>query len=196
MLEYLDESIRCAETNCVRDTPAVAAGRGCGGGHVKPADRWWKGRRGEWYVVVQFAIIVLIAFGPRTWSGWPPWNFPEGPFVLSVGVACLLGGGVVALAGVAKVGQALTPLPYPKADAVLQETGVYRYVRHPMYSGVLLGALGWALVHRGWLTLGYAAVGWAFLELKVRREERWLVERFPGYREYRQRVAKFVPFVY
>jgi protein-S-isoprenylcysteine O-methyltransferase Ste14 len=164
--------------------------------HHPVKERRWKGKRGEWYVAAQFAILLLIILGPRTWGGWPPWAFPANWLVASVGMACLVGGGCLALAGVVKVGRALTPLPYPGAEAALQETGVYRYVRHPMYSGVLLGALGWALVRRGWLTLAYVALGWAFLELKVRREERWLVERFPAYPEYRERVAKFIPFLY
>ena len=34
---------------------------------------WWKGSRGEWYVIIQIAFIVLIAVGPRTWNGWPAW---------------------------------------------------------------------------------------------------------------------------
>lgn len=95
-----------------------------------------------------------------------------------------------------KVGRALTPLPYPTDEAVLQEAGVYRVVRHPMYCGVLLAAVGWALLRRGWLTFAYAAAGWLFIEMKIRREEKWLVERFPAYLEYRRRVAKLIPFLY
>jgi hypothetical protein len=32
---------------------------------------WWKGSRGEWYVVAQIALFALVMFGPRTWAGWP-----------------------------------------------------------------------------------------------------------------------------
>jgi len=157
---------------------------------------WWKGTRGEWYVVVQIVLVVLVAVGPRTWNGWPSWRFPGGRFVSLVGLALLVGGAGLLVGGVAKLGVALTPLPYPAADAVLQETGVYRVVRHPMYCGVILAGFGWALLSRGWLTLGYVGAGCVFLELKVRREEKWLLERFPGYGAYQRRVRKLIPFVY
>lgn len=157
---------------------------------------WWKGTRGEWYVVVQVMLIVLIAVGPRTWGGWPPWPFPGGWAVMLGGSALLIGGACLAGGGIVRLGKALTPLPYPREDAVLRETGAYRWVRHPMYCGVLLAALGWSLVSRGWLTLAYVAVAFVFIVFKVRREEKWLVERFPGYRAYQRRVRKLIPFLY
>jgi protein-S-isoprenylcysteine O-methyltransferase Ste14 len=161
-----------------------------------PESSWWRGRRGEWYVVVQILLVLLIAVGPRTWNGWPSWPFPGGKVVFLAGLALAVVGAGLAVGGIAKLGAALTPLPYPTADAVLRETGVYRVVRHPMYCGVLLAAFGWALLSRGWLTLGYVIAAGVFLEAKVRREERWLLERFPGYAAYQRRVRKLIPFVY
>jgi protein-S-isoprenylcysteine O-methyltransferase Ste14 len=157
---------------------------------------WWRGTRGEWFVVAQFLLLALIAVGPTTWRGWPSLPFPGGRWVSLLGVGLLIGAACLGAAAVAKLGDALTPLPCPSPTAVLRETGVYRLVRHPMYSSVIVAALGWALFRRGWLTLGYALLGWAFLEVKVRREEKWLLARFPGYADYRRRVRKFIPFVY
>jgi hypothetical protein len=37
---------------------------------------WWKGARGEWYVVAQMVLITLVFFGPRAWWGWGKWVFP------------------------------------------------------------------------------------------------------------------------
>jgi protein-S-isoprenylcysteine O-methyltransferase Ste14 len=160
------------------------------------AAAWWKGTRGEWYVVVQIAVVILIAVGPRTWNGWPKWPFPGGTLVFLAGLKLLVGGAGLAVGGAAKLGTALTPLPYPAADAVLQEKGAYRVVRHPMYCGVILAAFGWALLSRGWLTLGYVVAGCVFIEVMVRQEEQWLVERFPGYAAYQRRVRKLIPFLY
>lgn len=160
------------------------------------AHPWWKGSRGEWYVVVELLLFALIIVGPRKWHGWPSWRFPEGWLVSGIGVALVVVGAGLALAGVFKLGSALTPLPYPGARAVLRDTGVYAVVRHPMYSGILLAAFGWALIRAGWLTIGYAAAVWLFFELKVRREEKWMMERFPEYVQYRRRVRKLIPFVY
>ncbi len=157
---------------------------------------WWRGARGEWYVVVQVAFFVLIAIGPRTLWGWPPWPFPDNGLIRAAGWVMAAGGACLMAAGGAKVGAKLTPLPYPAQGGVLQETGAFRVVRHPMYCGGVFAAFGWALLSHGWLTLAYSALLFVFLDCKARREEGWLCERFSTYKEYQRRVRKLVPFVY
>jgi len=157
---------------------------------------WWRGARGEWYVAGQIVLLTLIIAGPRTVGGWPPWTFLSGILVDVAGVALMVTGGCVSFIAMRSLGAGLTPLPHPNAQAELKESGIYRMVRHPIYFGVLLGGLGWALVGRGWLTILYVVLGGVFLDIKARREEQWLVERFPGYAAYRLRVRKLIPFVY
>ena len=48
----------------------------------------------------------------------------------------------------------------------------------------------------GWLTFVYVAALFVLLDVKSRREERWLVEKFPEYPAYQRRVRKLIPFVY
>jgi len=157
---------------------------------------WWRGARGEWFVVVQVVLIALVFLGPRAPAGRAARPFPFARACPVAGGALMVAGGGLLAAGVVRLGRGLTPLPYPKEGGVLVRSGAYALVRHPMYSGGLLLALGWALWVQGWLTLGYVAVLFAFLDVKSRREERWLVERFPEYAAYRRRVRKLVPFVY
>jgi protein-S-isoprenylcysteine O-methyltransferase Ste14 len=157
---------------------------------------WWKGTRGEWYVVAQVALIALVFLGPRTVSGWPAPGFPFSRACQDVGAVVIVAGTVLFLAGLMRLGPNLTPLPRPKDDATLVQTGSYHIVRHPMYSGGLAAALGWALFVQSWLTVGYVALLLVFLDVKSRREEQWLTEKFPAYRDYQRRVRKLVPFVY
>ncbi len=156
----------------------------------------WKGRRGEWFVVLQLVIFALIAFGPRTLAVLPPWRWPAS--WRAAGLALLLAG--LALAGWASLqllaARAFTALPYPRDGGRLVETGPYALTRHPIYAGVLLCAFGWALRVQGALTLGYACVLFVLLDVKSRREERWLASRFSGYARYRRRVRKLLPFVW
>jgi protein-S-isoprenylcysteine O-methyltransferase Ste14 len=157
---------------------------------------WWKGRRGEWFVVIQGLLIVVVAVGPRTWRGWPARPFPDGRIVSACAAALILAATVLFLGAVRSMGRRLTALPYPVENSTLVETGPFRFVRHPIYSGVMFASFGWALLVQGWLTLVYAAVLTVFLDVKARREERWLEERFPAYADYRRRVRRLVPFVY
>jgi len=157
---------------------------------------WWTGSRGEWFVVAQVALIGLVFFGPRTAAGLPSWRLPFPYACQVVGGALMFAGGLLLVAGLVCLGHGLTPLPYPKDGAELIQTGPFALVRHPMYSGGLVLALGWASYVQGWLTLGYVAALFVFLDVKSRREEKWLAERFPSYAAYQKRVRKLVPFVY
>ena len=158
--------------------------------------RWWRGTRGEWYVVAQVAFIVLVLFGPRTWPGGVLLSFPD-PWLASIaGVALIASGLVLMTAGGLHLGRNLTPFPRPTATSTLVETGPFHLVRHPMYSGGFLIAFGWAIWVRGPLTIGYAVLVFVFLDIKSRREEQWLRETFAGYSKYQTRVRKLIPFVY
>ena len=159
-------------------------------------ETWWKGARGEWLVVAQVVLMVLVFFGPRSAGGLPARSFPFPGACTAVGVVLMVGGGLLFLAGAFRLGRALTPLPYPKDGAELIQEGAYALVRHPIYSGGLTLALGWALVVQGWLTLVFVLALLGLLDVKSRREERWLAEKFPTYAAYQRRVRKLIPFVY
>jgi protein-S-isoprenylcysteine O-methyltransferase Ste14 len=161
-----------------------------------PPTRWWRNSRGEWYVIGQFVLFALLAFGPRTASSLPPWNATWIAIGRIAGSLLMLGGAATALAGGFNLGRDLTPFVRPREQGVLHESGVYRLVRHPIYSGLLQLAFGWGLWVHGWLTLGYGLLLLALLDRKARREEEWLLQRFPGYADYRRRVRRFLPFIY
>lgn len=157
---------------------------------------WSKGERGEWYVVAQVGLFALIVLGPRNLPGSSPWAAPYAWLATAAGVALALAGVALSAAGVLRLGPNLTPLPYPKDDSVLVESGPYAVVRHPIYSGLIIAALGWALVVQGILTFCYASALFVFFDVKSRREERWLCDKFSHYGDYQRRVRKLLPWVY
>jgi protein-S-isoprenylcysteine O-methyltransferase Ste14 len=157
---------------------------------------WWKGTHGEWFVIAQIALIVLVFFGPRNILTWTSWT-PPYTWLGSIGGGVILLAGILLLAvAIFRLGSNLTPVPYPKDEGTLIETGPYRFVRHPMYCGGILIAFGWGLLVHGWLTLGYAIIMLLFFDVKSRREEQWLKVKFSDYGEYQKRVRKLIPFVY
>jgi protein-S-isoprenylcysteine O-methyltransferase Ste14 len=157
---------------------------------------WLKGKRGEWYLVVQAALFVLLLFGPRSLPGQSAPNLPWPWFVLLAGAILFLVGIVLSVCGTLSLGKNLSPLPYPKEQGRLVVSGVYRIVRHPIYSGVIFIAFGWGMWLESWPVIGYALLILIFFDIKSRREEFWLAEKYPEYAAYRKRVRKLIPFVW
>jgi methanethiol S-methyltransferase len=156
----------------------------------------WAGARGEGYVVIQLVLVGVVLLAPRTYPGLPEWPATALQMALPAGIALIaLGVGLIAW-GILALGRNLAAVPRPKQGATLVERGPYRIVRHPMYTGAILIAFGWAFAVHGSLTLLYACMVVAFLALKIAREERWLREELDGYVEYERRVRRLIPFVY
>ena len=84
-------------------------------------------------------------------------------------------------------------LPEPKTGATLIEKGPYRRIRHPMYAALLLAAAGYVLDAPGGGRIISALALATVLGLKVRREERMLLARYPDYAAYRARTHRIVP---
>ena len=121
-------------------------------------------------VTIQFVLIGIIAFaGPL----WPPgWSLRV---ILAVG-------GVIGLWALYVMGlRQLKVFPEVAGQAKLIVLGPYRWVRHPMYTSVLLVTLAWTLGS----PLSYRILLWAglvmTLSVKLQYEERLLMERFPEY---------------
>ncbi len=154
------------------------------------------GPHGEGWVIGQFLLLGLLVvvslpglvdLRPGTLVAWVS---------LVAGALALATAGWVIFAGFRDLGRNLTPMPRPLDDAVLVEHGIYATIRHPIYAGLILGGLGWSAVTRS-LPAAAVTVGLAiFFDLKARREEAWLVDRYPGYLAYSERSSRFVPRVY
>jgi protein-S-isoprenylcysteine O-methyltransferase Ste14 len=156
----------------------------------------WRGARGEGYVVAQVIVLLLVFFGPRSISGWPPWPPPLARFAPVAGAVAMGLGALLLVSAALRMRRNLTPLVVPKAGGVLLQSGPFRIVRHPMYAGALLLGFGWALLVGGWLTLCLAVLLFLVFDRKSRREEELLRAKFPAYASYEKRVRKLVPFVY
>ena len=156
---------------------------------------WWRGSKGEWYVVVQFIMFGLIAVAPAV-PGFPRWGAPWSTITLVVGGLLLVAGAGLVLYGLVNLGRNLSALPHPLDHAQMVEHGAYKIVRHPIYSGIIQGALGYALLNASWLTLILALTLFVFFDFKSRREEKYLQLKFSNYAAYQQRVKKLIPFVY
>ncbi len=138
-------------------------------------------------------MLLLLASG--AWGGAWPERLRVGAEL--AGAALIGFGAVLLVGGGLQLGASLSPFPKPRARGQLISSGLYRLARHPMYGGGILFAFGWSILFATWPGLVLAAAMAVFLDLKARREEAWLFERYPEYDAYRRQVRhKLIPFVY
>lgn len=156
---------------------------------------WWRGERGEWYEVLQFAFILLLLFGPSTLAGYPKWPLPT-TFLLIAGASLMVCAVILGVTALRHLSHSITAFGGLKPEGTLVTSGPYRLVRHPVYTAQILLALGWSLAFGGWLTALYTIALSVALNFKSLMEERRLLQRFPEYRDYQSRTRKFVPFIY
>lgn len=135
-------------------------------------------------VFAQLLLIVLIA-----WPGHAP-----APGLAS-GALFLLGVIAAAAALAAMPARTFSVLPEPRSGGALVTRVIYRHVRHPMYLAVLLCGLGACLAYGSATKWGWLALLAAVLALKIRREERFLLAKFPDYAAYRRRTSAIIPYL-
>jgi protein-S-isoprenylcysteine O-methyltransferase Ste14 len=148
------------------------------------------GRRREGWVVLQFVLSAAIVGAGFT---GPLWSGPARAVGAIAGVALIPFGIGLVTAGVLRMRQQLTAFPRPVPGGRLIEDGAFGLVRHPMYGGFVIAALGWGLAMASPAALAGAVALLVFFDLKSRREAAWLDERFAGYAAYRQRTRRLIP---
>lgn len=139
---------------------------------------------------------VLLACEALAGMAGPAWDGPARVITTVAGFVAVTLGGFLAVRGVVDLRDGLTPFPHPRDGAALVDTGAYGLVRHPIYGGLVVGALGWGLATAAPLAVAGSPLLLAFFRLKSAREEAWLEARYPGYPAYRARTRRILPFVY
>ena len=148
-------------------------------------------QRGGWWVVGQFLLLLAIAgLDIIGHAASKPLPLFIGGLVLIV-IATL-----VSLAGLLALGRNLTPFPKPSAKTELVQHGIYRLIRHPLYTSVFCAAVGSSFIFQSWPALVASVVLGVFFDAKARHEERWLRQQFPEYAGYARRVRRFIPWIY
>jgi protein-S-isoprenylcysteine O-methyltransferase Ste14 len=93
------------------------------------------------FVVVQAVLLGILFFGPNHLNADAS-NAQPNNLLLWFGYGTFILGTIIALMAAINLGKNLTPLPRPKENAELIQGGLYRFVRHPIYFGVIMLSVG------------------------------------------------------
>lgn len=152
-----------------------------------------------WPMLIGIRLMALLSVASTAAWLWRPERFPWASWPVSPGLRWMgVAGFACAVAWLIwmfrTLGRNLTDTVVTRRDAHFVDHGPYRFVRNPMYSGVLMAGMSLGLALGTWLVpLGAGAV-FTLLALRTRTEEKYLIERFGNqYRDYMERVGRFFP---
>ena len=138
-------------------------------------------------VAAQFALLAALVLVP----GGDDWPVP--PALRVATVLGVVAGVVIMLAAGTALGRGLTAVPLPNRHAVLRTGGLYRAVRHPIYTGLLLMMGSFTVASGSVLRVVVFVALLVLLTVKARWEEARLARRFAAYPAYAARTPRFVP---
>ncbi len=138
----------------------------------------------SWLLVsIQAVLLLLLIFFTNS----------EPSSYKLVGEIIKISGATILLFSFWDLRKSLTALPTPVENGVLQIHGLYRYVRHPMYVGVLTLSLGICVANTSILKYVLLAALYVLFSYKSRFEEQLLLVKYPGYKKYMNRTNRFIP---
>jgi protein-S-isoprenylcysteine O-methyltransferase Ste14 len=133
--------------------------------------------------------VWVVGYGLAALSSSPR-LFAPNPLITILAWLLVLGGSTIIAVGLASLRWKAAA---PSVQDGLVTGGIYAHVRHPLYSGMLLQLVGLALWHPQGEMLVACLIGMVWVMVQARLEEWDLIQRSPAYREYMQRVPRFVP---
>jgi len=146
---------------------------------------------------LQHVIPVLTAFWLLYQDHYNFWNVPLLPaasWVLWIGLLLTALGVGISVWARLSLGANWSGMVTLKQDHELVRNGLYRWIRHPIYTGILAGFVGTAMIKdhlRAWIGLVVLLGSFYF---KARREERFLCQEFgPRFEEHLRRTGMFLP---
>ena len=141
---------------------------------------------GLFFVILGFLLLRTFSTGSLA---------VHSPLVRAVGAILFVSGVGLAVWARVHLGRNWGMPMTKKDEPELVTSGPYRFVRHPIYSGILLAVLGTALATDLYLLIVLGAMGAYFLH-SARAEERLMTEAFPAaYPIYKASTKMLIPFV-
>lgn len=139
------------------------------------------------FVGLQFILFVAYLFR------FPKIDFKVPLWSQLIGISFSVIGIIISLASVFALKRNLSAFPTPKQSAQLIQSGIYKYVRHPIYSGILFFTFGFSIYSENTLRLLIFFMLLILFRFKATYEEKLLQDKFSNYVTYKKTTGMFLP---
>lgn len=142
------------------------------------------------YVGFQFML-----FGLYLWEvSWLRFRTPNVVDIISFSMVIL--GMAIAFIAVLQLNKNLSPFPRPKDGRVLITNGLFKYIRHPIYTGILISAFAYAIYFGSGYKILIGCLLLVVSYFKTSYEEKLLNKKFPEYQGYKKLANRFLPKIF
>jgi protein-S-isoprenylcysteine O-methyltransferase Ste14 len=146
-------------------------------------------RKDIFYVSIQSILFFVYLLLPNYFS----FEINLGLRNASLILACI--GAIILLLAILQLNRNLSPFPTPKSNSVLIISGLYKYVRHPIYTGIIIFAFSYGVYSQHMWRLFIAIILVVLFYFKSGYEESLLQEKFKDYVAYKKSKGRFFPFL-
>jgi protein-S-isoprenylcysteine O-methyltransferase Ste14 len=164
----------------------------------KPAGSAGSPDAGSFQVIVMAGSIAMLLAYPLAWIHALRMATTLQPIAFFVGVATLLGGGLLRRHCRRQLGASFTGDVRARPDQAIVQTGAYAIVRHPAYTAGMLMYVGLGIALGSWGSVALLLIaGLAAYSYRIAVEERALVAVVgEPYREFMRTRRRLIPFIY
>jgi len=138
-------------------------------------------------------MLIPLVYVFSTWLDFADYNMPD--WVGWIGIVLFMNAIMVLYFSHAHLGKNWSPVLGIQKEHTLVMSGIYKYIRHPMYAAHLLWAIAQILILHNWIA-GYSfiVVMIPHYLMRVGKEEQMMVEQFGGeYEDYMKTTGRIFP---
>ena len=139
------------------------------------------------FVILQFILFALYLLG----INFLP--FKTSSLINLIAFIISIFGLLIVIISMLQLNKNLSPFPTPKLNSHLIKHGLYRYIRHPIYTGIMLLSFGFGIYTNSTHKLIISFLLIFLFYFKSKYEEERLLNKFSNYKEYVLTTGRFFP---
>lgn len=139
------------------------------------------------FVVLQFLLFAIYCFKVELI------NFKVNTLISNTGVLLIFLGVLIGTISLLQLNKNLSPFPTPKSNSTLITHGIYKYIRHPIYSAITLFLFGYGLYSSSLFKILISLTLLILFYFKSAYEEKLLSKKYSNYKTYRKTAGRFLP---